>query len=166
MENKLDLIELLEFIDPAALDYQEWVNVGMALKHEGYTANDWEEWSQKDSSRYHDGECEEKWNSFQGTGSPVTGATITQLAKENGWRSQWEDADDSFLDWNDSFIATDVNKGYKLINTDWVMGQDIHEPKFWNPFFNFTIRVEIAIIHVADDVTRVKYCFKVINDLL
>ena len=87
MENKLDLIELLEFVDPAALDYQEWVNVGMALKHEGYTSDDWEEWSQKDSARYHDGECEKKWNSFQGTGSPVTGATITQLAKDNGWVS-------------------------------------------------------------------------------
>lgn len=133
MENRLDLIELLEFVDPAALDYQEWINVGMALKHEGYTAEDWEEWSQKDSARYHDGECEKKWNSFQGTGSPVTGATITQLAKDNGWVSKWSDGDDSFLDWNDSFIATDVNKGYKLINTDWVMGQDIHEPKHWNP---------------------------------
>ena len=56
MENKLDLIELLEYIDPASLGYQEWVNVGMALKQEGYTAVDWDQWSQSDS-RYHSGEC-------------------------------------------------------------------------------------------------------------
>lgn len=35
MENKLDLIELLEYIDPASLGYQEWVNVGMALNKKG-----------------------------------------------------------------------------------------------------------------------------------
>ena len=31
-DNKL--LELLEYIDPSTLNYQEWVNVGMALKHE------------------------------------------------------------------------------------------------------------------------------------
>ena len=29
-----DLKELLDYIDPASLNYQEWVNVGMALKYE------------------------------------------------------------------------------------------------------------------------------------
>ena len=37
MENKLDLLPLLDYIDPSVLDYQEWVNVGMALKAEGYS---------------------------------------------------------------------------------------------------------------------------------
>ena len=129
MENKLDLTELLEYIDPASLGYQEWINVGMALKHEGYDASDWDNWSRADS-RYHEGECFKKWESFQGNASPVTGATITQLAKENGWHPQY-DGDDAFLDWNDSFIA--VDKGYKLVNTDWVMGKEIKEPEHWNP---------------------------------
>ena len=31
MDNKKNLIELLEYINPAILDYQEWVNVGMAM---------------------------------------------------------------------------------------------------------------------------------------
>ena len=87
MESKLDLTELLQCVDPSTLSYQEWVNVGMALKHEGYTAHDWDVWSQNDQ-RYHAGETFKKWESFQGTGSPVTGATITQLAKDNGWQSQ------------------------------------------------------------------------------
>lgn len=45
MENKLDLTELLAYVDPAMLSYQEWVNVGMALKYEGYTVHDWDKWS-------------------------------------------------------------------------------------------------------------------------
>ena len=28
-----NLLKMLEYIDPASCDYQEWVNVGMALKH-------------------------------------------------------------------------------------------------------------------------------------
>ena len=134
-EVKMNLIELLDYIDPSMLNYQEWVNVGMALKHEGYTVNEWDEWSQRDPGRYHDGEVEKKWNTFQGTNSPVTGATITQLAKENGWHSHYSDDDNSFLDWNDSFIATDVDKGYKLVKTDWVLGKEIKEPtdQNWNP---------------------------------
>ena len=39
MENKLDLLPLLDYIDPSVLDYQEWVNVGMALKAEGYSVS-------------------------------------------------------------------------------------------------------------------------------
>ena len=39
---KYDLKELLEYIDPSSLSYQEWCNVGMALKHEGYSAEEWD----------------------------------------------------------------------------------------------------------------------------
>ena len=35
MEQQTDLLEIIEHIDPSDLDYQEWVNVGMGLKHEG-----------------------------------------------------------------------------------------------------------------------------------
>ena len=30
-----DIKEILAAVDPALLDYQQWVNVGMALKEEG-----------------------------------------------------------------------------------------------------------------------------------
>lgn len=36
MEQKTSLIEIMEHIDPGSLNYQEWINVGMALKQEGY----------------------------------------------------------------------------------------------------------------------------------
>ena len=118
MENKLDLIELLEYIDPASLGYQEWVNVGMALKQEGYTAVDWDQWSQSDS-RYHSGECFKKWESFQGTSSPITGATITQLAKENGWTSLFKSGDGGHeLDWNDTLQKDDL----VIIDRNWIEG--------------------------------------------
>ena len=82
MDNKFDLLPLLEYIDPAMLNYQEWIEVGMALKTEGYTASDWDSWSARDSGRYHPGECFKKWTTFDGNG--ITGATITQMAKDNG----------------------------------------------------------------------------------
>ena len=52
MERRTDIKTLLEYIDPYRCSYQEWVNVGMALKHEGYSAQDWDAWSMKDSRRY------------------------------------------------------------------------------------------------------------------
>mgnify|MGYP000225917356 FL=1 len=66
MTDGFDILEVLEHIDPSRLDYQEWVNVGMALKEEGHTAADWDAWSQRDTGRYHPGECFRKWDSFRG----------------------------------------------------------------------------------------------------
>ena len=52
MNNKLNLVELIKYIAPSRLDYQEWINVGMALKQEGYSEYDWDSWSSRDSSIY------------------------------------------------------------------------------------------------------------------
>ena len=73
MENTLDLLEALEYIDPAVLDYDQWLAVGMGLKEEGYPAAAWDEWSRRDPRRYHPGECLRKWDSFAGNAEPVTG---------------------------------------------------------------------------------------------
>lgn len=54
-KNEVDMIELLKYIDPANLTYQEWLNVGFALKHEGYTCDIWDRWSSTDSDRYRGG---------------------------------------------------------------------------------------------------------------
>jgi RecA-family ATPase len=90
-----ELTEALHHIDPAALTYQEWVSVGMALKREGEELSVWDEWSRSDS-RYHPGECERKWETFGDCDSPVTKGTIFQMAMERGWHSGrellWEDA--------------------------------------------------------------------------
>lgn len=80
-----NLIKALEYINPSSCSYQEWVNIGMALKLEGYSVSDWDRWSMADS-RYHNGECARKWDSFNGSDSPITKATIFQMARDNGYR--------------------------------------------------------------------------------
>ena len=54
---KYDLMEVLAHIDPTRLSYQGWLNVGMALKEEGYAADTWDAWSRRDPARYHANEC-------------------------------------------------------------------------------------------------------------
>ena len=36
MDHEWNLREALDYIDPANLDYQEWVGIGMGLKEAGY----------------------------------------------------------------------------------------------------------------------------------
>ena len=79
-----NIIEALNYIDVARLSYQEWINVGMGLKSEGYDCSVWDRWSSNDS-RYKSGECERKWRTFNGSSNPITGATIVQMAMDNGW---------------------------------------------------------------------------------
>lgn len=130
MERENDLLPFLEYIDPSLLSYQEWVNVGMALKHEGYTAMDWDTWSQADS-RYKKGECFKKWDTFnEEAGSIVTGGTIVQIAKDRGWVSPYSVDSDNFheLDWNDT-----IDKDYRVIDKNWVEAKEVQEPAHWNP---------------------------------
>ena len=129
MNEKFNLIPLLDYIDPDP--YQNWIQVGMALKHEGYSVSDWDQWSRQDG-KYHPGECEKKWNSFrEETGNIVTGATITQLAKDGGW--QPANHEDQVLDWDSSLATDDMDRGYRLIDTDYIKGTKIQEPKSWQP---------------------------------
>ncbi|TLN22409.1 DNA primase, partial [bacterium] len=126
MLDKLDLIELLDYIDPSALDYSEWVNVGMALKHEGHSVSVWDRWSSRDSGRYRRGECEKKWDGFRGTSTPVTGGTIVQLAKENGWSFAHDDGHE--LGWDD-----EIRDELVIVDKNWVEGAEVHSPSDWSP---------------------------------
>lgn len=96
MEN---ILEALKYINVLSLSYQEWVNVGMALKAEGYDCSVWDDWSRNDK-RYKAGECERKWRSFNGSSKPITGATIVQMAKDNGYVPH-SFAGDGCMEWND-----------------------------------------------------------------
>lgn len=123
-----DLLELLDYIDPSQLNYQEWVNVGMALKHEGYSVGDWDRWSSHDSGRYHPGECDKKWNTFnEGTLSVVTAGTIVKMAKDNGWLPPSQTPGYE-LDWDSTISDEQV-----IIDKDWIEGKEINEPRRWNP---------------------------------
>lgn len=127
MDYKTDLIEILDYIDPSRLEYQEWINVGMALKYEGYTASDWDRWSQRDSARYHQNECIKKWNTFTGTG--VTGGTIVQYAKDQGWIPSSKESGHE-LDWNDVINSKDEGV---IVDRNWLEVKEVREPRSWDP---------------------------------
>ena len=124
-----NLLELLDYINPSELSYQEWTNVGMALKHEGYEASDWDSWSAQDSERYKRGECFTKWNSFNETaGDIVTGGTIFDYAKRGGFVPQKKiDPNEGVLGWEDEIG--------NIIDKDSIDSIELHEPSdsSWNP---------------------------------
>lgn len=119
-----NLTDLLSYISPASLDYQEWVNVGMALKHEGYSYDVWDSWSMADS-RYKAGECERKWNTFnENTSSIVTGGTIYDMAVKNGFTPK----EVVTFDWDDE-IEYDGDPETIIRDTAWVSISTIEKPK-------------------------------------
>ncbi len=67
-------------------DYDQWVQIGMALHSvSDNLLSDWENWSRQ-SSKYKPGECERKWRSFKPGGGIGIGS-LAQWAKADGWRS-------------------------------------------------------------------------------
>ena len=92
MEN---LLTYLPYIP--ADDYDTWLKVGMALKHEGFSLTDWESWSKK-SQKYKPGICERKWNTFKETAAQVVaGGTIFEYARQYGYSPPT-----GAFDWDDS----------------------------------------------------------------
>lgn len=129
MESKIDLRELLEYIDPVQCSYEEWLNVGLALHQEGYPMFIWEEWSADDGERFHEGECAAKWESFgRYTGKLVTGATITQMAKENGWTSKRKLESNEALSFDSMVLATTPEQ-YQVVDKNWIEESDVTIPK-------------------------------------
>lgn len=125
---KFDVTKLLEYINPITCTYEEWLQVGMALCHEGYPVEVWDSWSQQDLERYNDGECYAKWDSFRGNPTPITGATITQMAKERGWEPKEQAKEDKALAWDD-VITDDVI----IVDQHYIEDEYIKEPSAWNP---------------------------------
>lgn len=151
-----ELAKCLEYIDPSKLDYTAWVQVGMALKHEGCPCSLWDQWSRSDS-RWHAGECARKWESFSGNSNPVTGATIVQMAKSNGMQFR----EDRAFSWDDEIsyenanayvpAGSPVGEGLAppapfgttysdranpvptIVNPNWVEGREITPPQDWDP---------------------------------
>ena len=126
---KINELELLDYIDPAQLDYSTWLAVGMALKEAGHTAADWDAWSRRDPARYHPGECFRKWDSFQGAANPITAGTIVKLARDQGWSPASEETGCA-LEWDAVIGGKD---DLVIVDTAWLEGQEIVEPELWDP---------------------------------
>ena len=159
MDKKLDLLELLEFVSPMAVSYQEWVNVGMALKYEGYTASDWDDWSKADT-RYKPGECFKKWTTFEGNGTPVTGATITQMAKDNGWMPNRKAEESRELGWDEAIGGANE---YVVIDKNWIEGKEIQEPANWNPLRELSRYIE-ALFESTENVGYVTETYPITDE--
>lgn len=137
----MDLKELLTYIPASSCSYQEWVNVGMALKHEGESCDMWDSWSRADH-RYHDGECARKWSSFTESGTEVvTGGTIYQMAVQNGYKPI--DRDKTF-DWDDVIGFDGESEQSDLIVKDlaWLDNSEIEQPIEWNPLDQFRTYIQ------------------------
>ena len=119
---KYSLVDLIQYIDPRDLSYEEWLAIGMGLKEDGYTAADWDSWSKADRERYHNGECQKKWDSFHGmAGTRVTAGTIVQMAKDRGWKPD----PGMELDWDAEISTKDE---LVVVEKEWLEGKEIHEP--------------------------------------
>ena len=94
-----NLLEALKQIDVSKVSYQEWINIGMALKAEGYDCSVWDNWSQNDA-RYKQGECDRKWRSFAGSSNPIAGGTIIKMAKDAGWIPYVQE-NGGLMEWDD-----------------------------------------------------------------
>lgn len=129
MDERLNLEEILTHVDPGLLSYQEWADVGMALKLEGYSCDLWDSWSRRDYGRYHEGECAKKWRSFR-RDEGVTGGTIYHFAIQQGWVPERSDNFEE-LDLNGS-ISYEAPSD-RIVGEGWAEHREIEEPKDWNP---------------------------------
>ena len=82
------IFSALDAIDPAKLDYNAWLKIGMALKswdeEKGLVV--WHEWSARDAERYEPNVLDDKWRSFGvSRDDKVTLGTLFHMAEEAGW---------------------------------------------------------------------------------
>ena len=139
-ESKYNILgEVLPAIDPAVLSYQQWVDVGFALKDGGFTAQDWEDWSARDLKRYHPGECVKKWNTIRASG--VTLGTLVKYARDQGWTPARAAREDRAYGWDDV-----IGGGGDLTvvdNPDQVEQHPLPEPREWHPGKQLTRYLEL-----------------------
>lgn len=160
-----DLYEILNAIDPAACDYNEWITVGMVLKQEGGSLSDWEAWSARDGARYHQGECAKKWEGFHGSTSPVTMGTLVNLALQHGWSPRNDWGEDAAYGWETTTIYDPFeghhSHGHGKIDPAWVEPADIAAPADfdWNPVRELITYLE-TLFEATDYVGYVTDCWR------
>ncbi|MBA5729475.1 PriCT-2 domain-containing protein [Aerococcaceae bacterium INB8] len=96
--SQFNLLELLDYIELGATSYTEWIEVGMALKAEGYTVSNWDTWSQEIPNVI----IQKKYIT---SGIPSRMKVLQERRshrrqKNNGWQSRSERRDTGALDWN------------------------------------------------------------------
>jgi hypothetical protein len=142
----IDAVTLLDYISPD--DYKTWIDVGMALKNEGYSCTDWEQWSRK-SSKYKDGECRKKWRSFANNGD-LTAGTIVHYAEENGYISK--KSNDNFLLGFDDYISAELPYNEQASLTEPAQWQPMRElRKYITTLFNDDDKINYVTASMEND---------------
>lgn len=158
MAEEKEIIEALQFINPANCSYQEWLNVGMAIKTAGFSCMIWDDWSKRDPGRY-DGGCWKKWESLNSSG--ITEKTLFKMAIEGGYQPEgYFGKDDSPGRELHDGESIDVSDYYKVIDKDMIDIKTIPEPTNWNPLED--IRQYLSVIFSPDD--HVSYCTECYKD--
>lgn len=76
----------LQCIPPSQLTGAEWLNIGNAMKTEGFSYTEFDEWSRSDGdTRYNERKNRRRWDSLEV--GKCTGGTICEIAKRFGWTS-------------------------------------------------------------------------------
>lgn len=158
MATETEVREALSFIDPSGLSYQDWLNVGMAIKAEGLPCSLWDEWSRRDPQRY-DGGCWKKWESLNGSG--ITGNTLFKMAIDGGYSSHSYSSggigNREIFD-GEEIDSTDL---YKVLDSKEVDVSLIPKcPNNWDPIED--ARRYISTLFAADD--HISYCTESYKD--
>lgn len=119
-----DLAGALDWIDPAALGYDEWLAVGMGLHDSGLPLELWDDWSRRDPRRYVEGECARKWAGFGDGDGRVTSGTVAKMARDRGWVPPSEDRGYA-LEW-------DGEVDLSIVNPAWVEDADFDCGEEWD----------------------------------
>ena len=155
MATEQEVREALQFIDPAMLNYHDWLNVGMAIKEDGHPCSLWDEWSRRDPQRY-DGKCWSKWETLQGDG--ITVKTLFKMAYDGGYKASGYAGTNSLgnreLMDNEIIDPSDI---YKVIDAHDVNINVVPPcPQPWNQVED--IRKYISTLFEQDE--HVSYCTK------
>lgn len=156
MTNEKEIKAALEYIDPVTLDYQSWMQIGMAIKAAGASCDLWDEWSRRDPKRY-DGGCYKKWDSFKSSG--ITENTLFKMAIERGYESPRFESNDQGRELMDNEIVDFSD--YQFIDKDMVDSKDLSEPgRNWDQIAD--IRNYLSAVFSPDD--HVSYCTQCFKD--
>jgi RecA-family ATPase len=127
-----DLTKVMDCIDPSVCSYEEWTQVGMGLRAEGYACSVWDDWSVRDTSRFHKGECARKWESFTPDGG-ITGGTVVEIARRHGWRPRTTDTEHDAYDWDSEIVADNA-----VFDLAWVEPREVPAPDKRDPVKDLT----------------------------
>lgn len=173
------VLDALNTLEPSSLDYQEWIEVGMALKAEGHPCSVWDSWSRGDPSRYHPGECEKKWETFADSG--ITGGTIVHLAKKYSnytpvQELDWDDGLDAYYEETLTAQAKPEEKPYQMAvrylqtlfqpdeKVSFVSSANQKDDGKWVPANGGSVRVCSEIIKDLNKHRNLEYGFGSMND--